>query len=472
MALTWQKESLRCQYTGYVGLFGFFLGVYLLNVVGPLWEYERAVEAFLFLLLPTWTFMSLAAAAFRLLDARSVSLSVSKRQCDTQRTQKSGVEVGLDRSLGSILGRALVKSVGFSASVCALALCYWTLEYYHAAFMSGVFGVRVPSFAAEHREDQVPYLHNFFRLFGILFEKAHLLMLYLILFVYLFLVDRSMSDPLDDGNWHTGLWVLQNLPFGNSGYTADTRAIVQHGLAWLVRGFWAPLMFTYLCENAPLLHLPRDLFHNDDFMRFFHFVTNLTFSVDVCFAALGYMLALRPLDSHVRSTEPTAGGWACTVICYEPFFTLLTSRYLDYARNPPWSTWLAATPLLLRVWGSAILFLQIVFAWCTVGYGLRYSNLSYRGVVLCTGPYWFCKHPAYVSKLAAFALISVPWVDLRGSEGAGRQIRNILTWMSMAGIYCARAWTEERHLTHASGTVYTSYAKTMPERHRQWFGRA
>jgi len=43
-------------------------------------------------------------------------------------------------------------------------------------------------------------------------------------------------------------------------------------------------------------------------------------------------------------------------------------------------------------------FLQATFAWCTVCFGLAYSNLSYRTVVT-TGPYYFCRHPAYIVKV-------------------------------------------------------------------------
>ena len=44
--------------------------------------------------------------------------------------------------------------------------------------------------------------------------------------------------------------------------------------------------------------------------------------------------------------------------------------------------------LLFRIWGACITVLQSIFAWCTLCYGLNYSNLSYRTVVR-TGPYYF-----------------------------------------------------------------------------------
>jgi protein-S-isoprenylcysteine O-methyltransferase Ste14 len=40
-----------------------------------------------------------------------------------------------------------------------------------------------------------------------------------------------------------------------------------------------------------------------------------------------------------------------------------------------------------------------IYAWATVAFGLRFSNLTYRGV-LTNGPYAFTRHPAYLSKNA------------------------------------------------------------------------
>jgi protein-S-isoprenylcysteine O-methyltransferase Ste14 len=115
---------------------------------------------------------------------------------------------------------------------------------------------------------------------------------------------------------------------------------------------------------------------------------------------------------------------------------------LDYARNPPWHEWFhrlgdghpGRAVILwwaLRAWGVAILLLQAVFSWCTVCFGLRYSNLSYRGVIVDWGPYAVLKHPAYASKIAAFGELS-SWRaracrlvrELRGrSENASSEAR-------------------------------------------------
>ena len=244
---------------------------------------------------------------------------------------------------------------------------------------------------------------------------------------------------------------------------------------------------------------------------------------------------------------------------------MVTSRYFDYARNPSWHEWFdrlngqqdASGWMLFRVWGACITVLQGIssttsifnycflcchhiniylnanahpttqllssftnnpldhhstlmllgiFAWCTLCYGLSYSNLSFRTVVR-TGPYYFCRHPAYIVKLLSFAMLHVPWVDLRGdngeyfpaiyysqhyslhiiivqiislltplhryhypppppslSLGAGRAIRNVLCLLGVAGIYVIRATTEERHLL----SVSTDYQKNITELDARW----
>jgi len=275
----------------------------------------------------------------------------------------------------------------------------------------------------------------------------------------------------------------------------NIESIKQHLRGWAVKAFWAPLMFTYLCSNLPQLQWRGRVY--DTYMDFHHYATNLIFSVDVCFAAIGYMFDLRLVDSQVRSTDPTTLGWVAALLCYEPFFNLLTDKYFDYHRNPPWNLWFErmgywqdSAPF--RAWGVALLLLQAAFAWCTLAFGLRYSNLSYRGV-LAAGPYYFTKHPAYVTKLLSFAMLSVPWVDLRATShstpavggeyefgavaseevvfeaGCGRRLRNLLCLAGLAGLYVLRARTEEAHL-RAVSRGYAGYAAAISRRHSKWFG--
>jgi protein-S-isoprenylcysteine O-methyltransferase Ste14 len=189
-------------------------------------------------------------------------------------------------------------------------------------------------------------------------------------------------------------------------------------------------------------------------------------------------------------------------------------RYFDYLSNKPWNEWFdamnnnqnASEWVLFRVWGCAILFLQLVFACCTVSYGLNYANLSYRTVVT-SGPYFFLRHPAYVVKILSFAMIHVPFVDIRALASAmkaridlqkqclsepvgdkavetaaaiatatttatqsayfnGPAVRRCCALALFAGVYVLRAATEEAHLTAASGGEYELYKQTLAKRWR------
>ena len=52
------------------------------------------------------------------------------------------------------------------------------------------------------------------------------------------------------------------------------------------------------------------------------------------------------------------------------------------------------------IWGAILVVLTGIYAWATMAFGLRFSNLTHRGI-LTHGPYAFTKHPAYMSKNAS-----------------------------------------------------------------------
>jgi protein-S-isoprenylcysteine O-methyltransferase Ste14 len=80
------------------------------------------------------------------------------------------------------------------------------------------------------------------------------------------------------------------------------------------------------------------------------------------------------------------------------------------------------------------------------------------------GPYYFTKHPAYISKICAFFLISLPWIDGRG---VGQGVRNLFMLAGLCFVYWLRARTEERHLASID-PAYAIYAEEIRQRHRRW----
>ena len=88
-----------------------------------------------------------------------------------------------------------------------------------------------------------------------------------------------------------------------------------------------------------------------------------------------------------------------------------------------------------------VILLAIGLPMATVAFGLRFSNMTNRGI-LTRGPYAWVRHPAYAAKALSWWVLSAPF--LRGVGDTAR----LALW---TGIYVARALTEERHLDAREG---------------------
>jgi steroid 5-alpha reductase family enzyme len=105
--------------------------------------------------------------------------------------------------------------------------------------------------------------------------------------------------------------------------------------------------------------------------------------------------------------------------------------------------------------GAALVALTAIYAWATVAFGLRFSNLTHRGI-LTHGPYAWSRHPAYLSKNLFWWLSTLPMLSTAGLvEGA----RATLLLAAVGGVYYWRARTEERHLR--SDPAYAEYHAWM-----------
>jgi protein-S-isoprenylcysteine O-methyltransferase Ste14 len=111
------------------------------------------------------------------------------------------------------------------------------------------------------------------------------------------------------------------------------------------------------------------------------------------------------------------------------------------------------------------LIFESIFVWATISFGLRFSNLTHRGVVT-KGPYYFTRHPAYITKICAFFLIALPFAD---SRGTWQGVRNLLMLAGLAFVYWVRAKTEERNLSSLD-PAYAMYSEQIHARHRRWLG--
>ncbi len=89
------------------------------------------------------------------------------------------------------------------------------------------------------------------------------------------------------------------------------------------------------------------------------------------------------------------------------------------------------------------MILTAIYAWATFAFGIRFSNLTYRGV-LTNGPYRWTRHPAYLSKNLFWWLSAMPFLVTTGS--LLEAVRNTVFLGVISAIYYWRARTEEAHL--------------------------
>src|SRR3546814_3065843 len=96
--------------------------------------------------------------------------------------------------------------------------------------------------------------------------------------------------------------------------------------------------------------------------------------------------------------------------------------------------------------------------WATVAFGLRFSNLTHRGI-LTHGPYALSRHPAYLAKNLFWWCATLPFLTTGSLVDAAR---NTLILAAVSGVYYWRAKTEEKHLK--ADPDYVAYWEWMERR--------
>lgn len=311
--------------------------------------------------------------------------------------------------LSATLDISIVKLAGLWATWGIIGFAYYVLRYYWTgqyAFAMQLFGwIAVP--------------------------------LLLISIPYVLWIDRRLIEPRD-GAHAFGSWLL------GKGEAADSTAIFAHWRAWAVKGFFLAFMVSIVPGNfAPLIDTPvKHIVGNP--VAIAGFAIALLYMIDVHLATVGYALTMRPLDAHIREANPYGMAWVAALICYPPFVLMNPGGPLNYeAGGQAWNVWLAEWPVLLWIWAIAIIVLTAIYAWATVAFGLRFSNLTHRGIIT-HGPYAWTRHPAYVSKNLFWWLSALPMLPATGDIADA--VRNTVLLALVSGVYYWRAKTEEQHL--------------------------
>ena len=270
---------------------------------------------------------------------------------------------------------------------------------------------------------------------------------------YVIWLDRVLVNPRD-GAWHFGAMLI-----GREAY--DREEVWHHLRAWAVKGFFCAFMISILPGGFAAVVMMDFAAITVDPVRLARGLTEVLFLIDVQIAMVGYLLTLKPLDAQIRSANPYLAGWVAALMCYPPFILMGAGGPLDYhAGTADWAHWMQGYPALLWAWGALLVFLTAIYAWATVAFGLRFSNLTYRGV-LTNGPYRFTRHPAYLAKNLFWWCETLPFLAVTASLTDA--VRNTVVLALVSGVYFWRARTEERHLL-AEDAKYRAYHAWM-ERH-------
>ena len=209
---------------------------------------------------------------------------------------------------------------------------------------------------------------------------------------------------------------------------------------WLVKAFFLPLMFSFLVTHVTSMATLEFSTQNS--------IEHIMFGIDVMIGTVGYLLTLRPLGTHIRTADPSLLGWCVALACYPPFNGVTSGSYFDYRKflDPIGSG--DGSFLVEYLTNLASLISLFIYTIATVSFGIRFSNLTNRGIIT-GGPYRYVKHPAYLSKNAFW------WLEVLThlSNDWFQAIRAILLMAGMSALYWARARTEEIHLMRDQGYV-------------------
>ncbi len=303
--------------------------------------------------------------------------------------------------------RVGVKQIGLTVALALIGFGYWLFPVYTDTFYGPYFEVILHA---------IPWVVP-------------------LMPIYIWWTDRRMAEPKD------GLYQWGALCLGQM-HHVHWPSLANFWRGWLVKAYFLPMMFIFLLGHFQGVRTPPA--DGADIFTWYHWLLSFLFLVDVLGGCAGYMLTFKAADTHIRTAEPTMLGWVAAVICYNPFWGLFGSQYFAYSHGFGWERWLRDAPdPLIWAWAGLCLGLIFIYTWATVSFGVRFSNLTYRGLI-SHGPYQLSRHPAYVSKNLFWWLTALPFVTQ--THDPALAIKSTILLLGVSGIYYLRAKTEERHL--------------------------
>ena len=315
---------------------------------------------------------------------------------------------------------AAYKSLGFLVTVLVIAGFYWIGPLYEDKRYDLVWLILAP-------------------LFGLAIILSY---------PYSWWVDKKKGLILD-GYYYVGLLVTGRWD------QLDRKCLKKHCLCWGVKGFFLPLMLSGLFLQWEIVSALK--FDIKNFNSLYTYIITSVYVLDVGIGSLGYLCTLRIFNAEIKSVDMTFLGWFACLICYAPFNRIFGGSFYGYDSELTWDVWLVEYPIIYITWALLIIGLHVIYVAATCSFGIRFSNLTNRGIIR-RGPYRYLKHPAYVSKNIAWWLVQVPFVVHIGFFDS---LRACICLVIVNAIYALRAYTEERHLMKDS--AYADYSNWMSE---------
>jgi protein-S-isoprenylcysteine O-methyltransferase Ste14 len=272
--------------------------------------------------------------------------------------------------------------------------------------------------------------------------------------------------PSEDHDWHMGQLILN---YKGGKWKAG---MIRDGLlGWAIKGFFAPLNICSAISNINYFRGKETDILTYAWPRMEYVADEMIFTVLLIAIIPGYLFGSRLINTDNKGIDHSWFGWMVTLFCYPPLNTAGAQGIFHFFNsasppwNQPWVIWSDKVKYLVFVIGGLLLFLEFIHYWGEAIFCLRASNLTNRGIIT-NGPYRFCKHPVYLAKCIAWAIIWLPFFE---GNSVIQSLRFTIGFFAFCGVYILRAWVEERLLS--KDQTYVEYALWI-DRHGtfRWIG--
>lgn len=245
------------------------------------------------------------------------------------------------------------------------------------------------------------------------------------------------------------------LPFNRT----RLRGLAASARLWGLKAFFIPL---YAGSLFALLNLAL-VNPLDGSVAWLGLMVTFAYTVDLSFGLSGYLMASNSLLPTIRSTQTRLSGWLVCLACYGPVMSHWPDFEAVVLQEISWPALLGGSPQLLAG-AVAMLMLLFLYVWATVCFGLRFCNLTNRGLI-SHGPYRFMKHPAYFAHAANAWIITFVFMPAAGIALGPAQLA---VPVAFTLLYWLRSVTEEQHLREDPD--YVAYANWIDR--NGWVARA